>query len=235
MFQPKAIYLNPIRPSGVESYDNTVFRNGLKYIDLYKVTFIFKKTHRTKGYKEIKKPIHIELHHYDGFAMIKFYPKQVRSNPNKFKLRCHELKYSLNPGQLRQLFFDCAYIMKDYLEKNTNNYVGFMGQPDDYDDKRNRNNSQRSNIYNPLVNSLFSSNKYELTDSSELLYQFNIRMIRKIVNDNDARLMSDEQQRNYKNFTNLIIKNAHILPEFLTKQARIRIYGEEVFEQNTNQ
>jgi|SRR5690554_1337039 len=181
--------------------------------------FSFYLNHQSNGTNK-KRGYIIELYKYDGFGMIKFYPRSSKNNSKKYELRSHELGYSITFGMVRQILWQCANIMKEYLDENPSNFIGYVGQPDSYDDSgpNPRLKSQRSAIYDRYVSSLFRIPKYSLS-SEELFGQFNLKLIRKARKKQELSL-TDDQKRSYEMFQTFLKNNEEQLPAIMTRLSR---------------
>jgi hypothetical protein len=143
----------------------------------------------------------VELYCYDGFSMIKFYPKSLKdSGDKKFKLRGKEFNAEFGVSQIRKILKFCGDIIYFYLDKFPNNLIGFVGQTDDSDDseKKKRHNSQRYLIYQIFINTYFKIPKYVILDN-ERFNEFNIKLIA-LVNNSVEQELNVEQIKNYSLF-----------------------------------
>lgn len=221
----KAVKVGQIANSQNSEIFDVRFSQGVQLIMKYSLTVTTQFENKRKGVIEKKRGYLIDLYHYKGFAMLKYYPRHLKDNPNKFKMRCDELGYKLNVEQIRALFWECAKIMKEYLDSNPNNFVGFVGQPDKKDDseKRRRSIAQRASIYNRYVDSLFKTPKYG-TSSPELFIEINLRLIRRIRNKKTPFQLNENQEKNYAEFQKMLINSSELLPELMTEVTKIKIY-----------
>lgn len=163
----------------------------------------------------------IELHKCNGFAMIKFYPKTLSKNKKKYELRgVSQIGFSLKKASVIKILLACAILMKEYLDKNSENFVGYVGQTDDKDNNRKkpRDFSQRSMIYNLLLASVFTPHKYKLS-SRRTFEEVNLRLVRKVISRQEGKVTS-KQMENYQSFMQLFIhhKDQHL--SMMTEKTR---------------
>lgn len=142
----------------------------------------------------------VELHCYNGYAMIKFYPKMLKRSRDKYRMRSSEFGSNLSVGEIRKLLGFCGQIMNDYLNKFSENYIGFVGQIDSTDNcvLKNRMNSQRFKIYTVYINTYFKRPKFSILDNTFNI--FNIKLIRRCVHKKGGTKQTSAQKVNYKNF-----------------------------------
>ena len=132
----------------------------------------------------------VELHLADGFAFIKFYPKRVRSYEQRYQLRGkNQLGFEFPISSVKAILLECAYVMNEYLENNPDNFIGYVGQTDDRDNKPNkyRVTAQRADIYNLYTNSIFLSPKYKLS-SQKVFQEVNLRLIRRVRSKQEGKI-----------------------------------------------
>jgi len=163
----------------------------------------------------------IELHKYKGFSFLKFYPKKLSRYRRKFEIRGSELGFNMTKENIIYLLFENAKIMKNYLDYNSNDFVGYIGQPDAKDNQRNKINSQRSNVYNLLANSIFPTQKYKLS-SKNIFAEINLRLIRKVVSKQNGKL-TRQQMENYNNFLTFFEKYKEQHSNFMTEEVKKNI------------
>lgn len=166
----------------------------------------------------------VELHCYEGFSMIKFYPKSLKNSGElKFKLRGKEFNSGFNVSQIRKILNFCGKAMHFYLDTHPNNLIGFVGQTDDSDNsiQKRRFNSQRFSIYEVFINTYFKFPKYIILDN-ERLNDLNVKLITKIdeTKTNDENL-SIHQKENYKLFIeNLKSREQSALIQLMTLETQ---------------
>lgn len=195
MREPAPLQLRHTRTRPTEIF-NTL-PEGVAHIDCYGTNII----QNIKG-KDKKRRYFIELHHYDGAAFIKFYPKTLAKNPQKFCLRENDIGYNLTRGEIIQILFTCGSLMKTYLDKHPHNFIGYVGQPDKKDNKRKRENSQRYSVYGYFTTTLFKAPKYK--HSSESIFgPINMNIIRKQFKNVNGGL-SERQTANYERLSVLL-------------------------------
>ncbi len=202
-----------VRDNVFTQYDDLVFPKGVVEIHLYGYNII------SEGKK---KRYLIELHFYIGFALLKFYPKKLKNNKRKYEIRGSELGFNLSKPEIFKLMYECAKIMRDYLENNQNCFVGYVGQTDKVDNQNNRRRlfSQRSSIYNLLTNSIFIAPKYKLS-SKKIFEEVNLRLIRKVRSKQEGKI-TKEQMDNYKLFMDFFTENQKDLYELMTEETRAK-------------
>lgn len=167
-----------------------------------------------------KRKILIELHISKGFAMIKFYPKKLRNSPAKFQLRGEQLGFQFGIESVKKILFECAIIMRDYLEENPDCFVGYIGQTDNRDnrDQKKRITAQRADIYNLFTNSIFLYPKYKLS-SRKIFQEVNLRLIRKIRSKQNGRI-NKAQKMSYDLFLSFFERNNDKHFELMTETTR---------------
>ena len=223
----EAIKIGQIRNLEISSPNDVRFSQGVNSITKYSLTVLTKHENKRKGFILKKRGYLIDLHQYNGFAMLKYYPRHLKDNPNKFKMRGENLGYVLTISQIRGLFWECAKIMKNYLEAYPNNFVGFVGQPDEKDDAQNRRRefAQRASIYNRYVDSLFMPPKFN-TSSPKIFEEINLRLIRKIRDKKAPFQLNESQKANYLEFMAQLELTADVHADLMTEVTRLKIYNE---------
>lgn len=164
----------------------------------------------------------VEIHHYGAFGLIKFYPKSKQSDPKKYELRKAELGYILPRREFFALMYNCAIIMRDYLEKYSNNFVGYVGAVDSKDGTRNREFSQRAKVYNVFTSSVFLRHKIS---SKKNFQEVNLRLIRKQVSKQTGKI-TRSQMENYQKFLNYFESKASTLYDLMTSRKREEVMQE---------
>jgi hypothetical protein len=218
-----------IKRSGIDSFDNIQLPDSdVSKVTIYSTTI--NQEIEKKGVVRTKKRIyHIELYHYTGFGIIKFYPKCKKGDVNKFKIRGPQIGYTLSVPQIRSILRFCSIVMKAYLDDHPNNFIGYIGQTDDKDNsiKKMRLEAQRAFIYDRYVTSVFKVPKYNVS-SKELFGAFNLKLIRTVKKHRELTLTAN-QKTNYEHFKNYLFKKQSIIPELMTERAR-RIHYPQLFE-----
>lgn len=195
---------------------------GVEEIELYSFyinQFVEKKKKEIITNKKITRKYIFEIHKFDGFAMIKFYPRCKVKDDKKYMMRgVEDLGFNLSKDNFR-LLINCAIkLMKDYLDAHKNNYIGYIGQPDARDDrspnKSTRLVSQRRRIYHLIRYNEFTFPNYEVT-SNDFYSEINLRLIRKIVTRNPSK-RSKKQKSNFDKFTEIFNKNIQSSVQFMT-------------------
>jgi len=163
----------------------------------------------------------LEPHCAQGFAVVKFYPKLIKSNPARFQLRgISELGFEFGVKSVKIILVECALLMRDYLEENPDNFVGYIGQTDRRDNKvsKPRETAQRADIYNLYTNSMFLYPKYKLS-SKKMFLEVNLRLIRKVRSKQENRI-TKIQKSNYNSFLYFFESNKDKYLELMTKKTR---------------
>lgn len=124
-------------PLNIELY------NGVFKIDQYKVKIRSRIVYL------------IEIHYYERFAFLKFYPKILENSEDKFK----QIGLGLKVGEIRKLIRTCSFLINSILEKNNQLNFAFFGQVYDKDDEKNRLVSKRFELYKKQVVTDFYSEK----------------------------------------------------------------------------
>ncbi len=193
-------------------YNDILFPDDVMEIDLFGFNVF-------EGVK--KRRYLIELHKCEGFAMVKFYPKAHHKNKRKYELRgVKELGFKLSKGNVFRIIYACAIVMRDYLDANPDCFVGYVGQTDNRDnrEKKRRTVSQRSAIYNPLMNTIFVYPKYKLS-SRKIFEEVNLRLVRKVRSKQEGRI-TKHQMENYQSFLKHFEKNKEHHLEMMTEETR---------------
>lgn len=218
----------------IDDLSTVYFADGLYRLQKFSIKI---DTVTNKKKRSTSKNYIVEIHDYNGFAFIKYYPRHLKDNPHRYKFRSKDLGFTIDIRQIRRLFHECALRMKEYLDLEPNSIIGYIGQPDPVDDECFRRRAQRLNIYNTYCTSVFSLRKYRFI-SGEIFGDFNIRLIRKYNRidengtlidgelDDDERLgLNDIQKRNYEKMLNHFTSNlGGVITEFMTEEARSALF-----------
>ncbi len=201
-----------------EAINAISFPNGLLEIQHYKLT-VNDSCDKPRIYM-------IETHKYKGFAMIKYYPDCLKKHPKKYEVRGKAvIGYLLRPYTVLEIIHECAIIMRDYLEENREEFVGYIGQIDTKDNKRKREQSQRCFVYNVLTSSMFKdSTKYKLS-SKKKFKEVNLRLIRVIVSKQEGKL-TQKQMQNYNSFLDAFQANTKLHYELMTDSTKEKVIKE---------
>ncbi|MBL0912916.1 MAG: hypothetical protein IBJ09_11145 [Bacteroidia bacterium] len=162
----------------------------------------------------------IELHLFDGFSMVKFYPHCQKNNPKKYQLREEELGYRLSKRNIFAIIYTCAILMHDYLNRYPDCFAGYIGIPDKKDNAvtRRRTLSQRASIYHLLTNSVFVYPKYKLSSKS-VFDDINLRLIRKVRSKQEGKI-TRAQMENYRKFLAFFQAEPERLYSLMTAETR---------------
>ncbi len=195
----------------------------VSYIKIYSISI--KRKFEKKGIKKIKKRNYlVEMFHFQGFGLVKFYPKIKKNDGNKYKLRGAEIGYSLTVPEIRNILRYCSVIMKSYLDEFPHNFVGYIGQTDDKDNFPNkmRDEAQRASIYDRYVTSIFLPPKYSVS-SNKVLGELNMKLIRKSIKHKELTL-TPQQKINYKHFTEFLVNRQNDIPDLMTEKTKRKYY-----------
>ncbi|HEY9082884.1 MAG TPA: hypothetical protein VKZ45_02550 [Vicingaceae bacterium] len=204
-----AIKGNVKRKTCDDTINQINFPHGLFEIHSYTLPIVTKK--------DKPKKIIIEIHRYKGFALVKFYPFHLKKNPKKYEFRGEKsLGYAVSLKTVYSIIHECILIMRDYLDENPEEFVGYVGQVDDKDNKRKREQSQRSSIYNTITTSVFENNNQYKFSSKKVFKEINLRLIRKIISKQENRL-TKKQMENYRYFLSEFEKSPQILYTLMTE------------------
>ena len=196
-------------------YDAIIFPDGIEEIHLYGYN-VYESEKRKRRYL-------IELHISHGFALIKFYPKCLKKHKRKYELRgLKEIGFTLSKANIIKVIYECAKVMRDYLDQNPDCFVGYVGQTDSRDNKPNRRRtvSQRSSIYNLLTNTIFQYPKYKLS-SGRIFKEVNLRLIRKVRSRQEGKI-NKVQMQNYQSFLHFFENNKIHHLSMMTEETRKR-------------
>jgi hypothetical protein len=222
---------NILLPNNFEAWDSLMLPKGVLKLERFSFNMPDARHVCNDGTIEKRKRLYcIEMHYYDGFAMIKFYPKKSSYALDRYRQRGIDLGYQLHWVDVRRILFQCAELMKYYLDEYSHNYVGYVGQPDLIDDCRNRLKAQRSNIYDPYVAGLFKFPKYRITAPNDKLDLTNITLIQKVQDLKRPNTQSKIQITNFAAFKSVLEFNKNEIPALMTSIAREKIFGKK---QNT--
>jgi hypothetical protein len=134
--------------------------------------------------------------------MMKYIIKQLigtKGLTNKLTLRGKELGYILARTIVLNIIYECALLMRDYLDRNSDDFVGYVGQIDNKDNIRKREQSQRCTVYNILTSSIFQDQyKYKIS-SRKKFKEINLRLIR-IQKSKEKGKLTKKQMVNYNCF-----------------------------------
>lgn len=213
-----------IKRGNDEAINAVSFPNGLLEIQTYKLG-VNDSCDKPRIYC-------IEIHKYKGFAMIKYYPDCLKKNPKKYEIRGKvTIGYLLKRITVLEIIHECAILMRDYLEENKEDFVGYIGQVDFKDNKRKRELSQRCYVYNVLTSSIFSDNDKYKFSSKKKFKEVNLRLIRRKISKQDSKLTAN-QMANYKSFLELFQLNTKLHYELMTEVTREKVI-EEIKERVT--
>ncbi|AEA42376.1 hypothetical protein [Fluviicola taffensis] len=182
--------------------------------------------------KNISRKFIIELHDYKGFSLVKFYPHHLKKVPKKYELRGESIGYRLDRSNLLDLLYQCALVMKNYLENYPENFTGYVGQTDKLDSCRKKAYSQRSSVYNILTSSIFPTERYKLS-AKQKFKDVNLRLIRKVVSKQNGKLTTHQFQ-NYQEFLTYFESRKGDLYDLMTPITKERVVNELSRSENTD-
>lgn len=172
----------------------------------------------SKKPKKVNRTYIIELHRYQGFAMVKYHPRARKNHPNKYQLRSKELGYKLTYPSIKALLRHSILIMKEYLDQSPTCFIGYVGQPDKYDDEKVHNKTaQRARVYNRYVISMFQSDKYAFPQD-ELFTALNLNFVRKV--EELENQISPAQLSNFDLLRQSLASHEEELYNFMTSETR---------------
>ncbi|WP_421752948.1 hypothetical protein [Croceimicrobium sp.] len=217
---PDIFILKPIGKQKKRDNDNLSdihFPYGLVQVERFSINLI--GTTLSHAPRKVIKGYVIELHHYPGFAMIKYYPRMCKNDPKKYQLRSKELGYQLSYISLRCILKQSASLIKIYLDDNPDSIIGYVGQPDNYDDrsKVDVRTAQRARVYNRYVLSMFQSHKYAFPED-KLFRDLNLNFIRKV--HKHERQLTTKQRVNYLNMKTNLTAHEKELFNFMTSATK---------------
>ncbi len=156
-----------------------------------------------------------EIHEYDGFSMIKFYPRKEKSNNKRYEIRGFEkLGFEVGITGFHRIVLTCIVIMKDYLKLKSEYYIGFIGQVDKKDDERQ--NSLRFILYDRIVQHAVDEEYKLITRNS--FKEINMRLFRRRISKENERTII--QKENWNKMIKALKDNNEILFEFMTLHTR---------------
>ncbi len=122
---------------------NLEFNKGIKQKKRYKI--------------KVRKKIiyYIDLHYYEKYVFLKYFPAKHNNNPDKFKIVGLGLKIS----EVRGIIHTCTEIIKIEFSQNNSFHYAIIGQPYDKDDELNRIESIRFSIYKKQISTFISAEK----------------------------------------------------------------------------
>ena len=215
MKQTSAIKGHIKRRTSNEAFNEISFPHGLLEIHNYTLKVITTTN--------VKKKIVIEIHKYKGFSLIKFYPFHLKKDKKRYEYRGEkQLGYSLSSRTVFYIIHECILVMRDYLEENPHEFVGYIGQVDSKDNSRKREQSQRTSIYNRITSSIFEDGTMYKISSKKIFKEINLRLIRKIISKQENKL-TKQQMENYNFFLNEFKKSPHILYTLMTARTKIKV------------
>ena len=172
-------------PINIELY------NGVVKIDQYKVKIRLRLIYL------------IEIHYYERFASIKFYPKILENSENKYK----QVGIGLKIGEIRRLIRTCSNLIKSLLIQNSNYNFAFFGQVYDKDDVKKRLISRRFELYKKQVTSDFYSEKIKHLEF-EMMNFYTVSLKTEIEFNDDITSFIEYVKFHQDKFQALMTKNA---------------------------
>jgi hypothetical protein len=225
LVQSSAIKGNKKKRSSDEAFNELTFPNNLQEIQQYSIW--------VNDTQENPRKYIIEVHRYVGFAMVKYFPFCLKKNPKKYELRGEKIiGYRLHPTTVLKIIYECALIMRDYLDANQDEFVGYIGQIDSKDNKRKRKYSQRCSVYNTLTSSIFNDSKKYKISSKKKFAEINLRLIRLQKSKQNGRL-TKKQMQNYNSFLDLFSQEPKRIYELMTDVTKEKVKND--FDANNSE
>jgi hypothetical protein len=122
---------------------NNLYYKGIKQIKRYKIKVREKITY------------YIDLHYYEKYVFLKYFPAKHESNPDKYKI----IGLGLKITEVRGIMHTCIAIIRQEFKENNSFHYAIIGQPYDKDDKLNRIESIRFSIYKKQISTFISAEK----------------------------------------------------------------------------
>nr|WP_294859373.1 hypothetical protein [uncultured Fluviicola sp.] len=199
--------------SRIENHDNLDFPHGVNRIIRYSFS-TFCKQNKPRKYI-------VEIHEYRGYAMLKFYPRHHKDNKRKYELRgVDEVGYVLPRMNFLFVLSQCSDIMKRYLDRHPEHFIGYVGQVDKRDNQRNKLTSQRSDVYNFILSSIIDHDKYKII-TRKAFKEINVRLIRKNLKKDNSQ--TEIQKAIYRGFLEDLSNNNLKLFELMTNRMKMQI------------
>jgi hypothetical protein len=154
----------------------------------------------------------IELHYFEKFIFIKFYPKILENSDAKYK----SIGMGLKISEIRKLIRTCSDLINRILKSNPLFNFAFFGQVYDKDDEKGRLISKRFELYKKQVATDFYSEKIKHLEF-EMLNFYTISL-----------KTEDEFNADISSFIEFVKFNPNKFQSFMTKKAWNLLHNVEV-------
>jgi hypothetical protein len=157
-----------------------------------------------KIFKIIVRPklvYYIELDYYEHTVFIKFYPKIMESEPDKFK----KVGMGLKIAEVRKLLYTCCVLVYDEIQMSPQKVFSFVAQIYDRDNLLKRKKSIRFSVYKKIVTTYFNDRDYIHFN----LEAYNFYCITRIENTTNFLPILQE-------LTDAVSQHNHLINEFVT-------------------
>ncbi|MEY4895037.1 MAG: hypothetical protein RL751_1862 [Bacteroidota bacterium] len=157
-----------------------------------------------KIFKIIVRPklvYYIELDYYEHTVFIKFYPKIMESEPDKFK----KVGMGLKIAEVQKLLYTCCVLIYEEIQMSPQKVFSFVAQIYDRDNLLKRKKSIRFSVYKKIVTTYFNDRDYIHFN----LEAYNFYCITRI--ENTTKFLPILQE-----LTDAVSQDNHLLNEFVT-------------------
>lgn len=144
---------------------------------------------------------YIELDYYEHTVFIKFYPKIMESEPDKFK----KVGMGLKIAEVRKLLYTCCVLVYEEIQMSPQKVFSFVAQIYDRDNLLKRKKSIRFSVYKKMVTTYFNDRDYIHFN----LEAYNFYCITRI--ENTTKFLPILQE-----LTDAVSQDNHLLNEFVT-------------------
>jgi hypothetical protein len=144
---------------------------------------------------------YIELDYYEHTVFIKFYPKIMESEPDKFK----KVGIGLKIAEVRKLLYTCCVLIYEEIQMSPQKVFSFVAQIYDRDNLLKRKKSIRFSVYKKMVTTYFNDRDYIHFN----LEAYNFYCITRI--ENTTKFLPILQE-----LTDAVSQDNHLLNEFVT-------------------
>jgi hypothetical protein len=144
---------------------------------------------------------YIELDYYEHTVFIKFYPKIMESEPDKFK----KVGMGLKIAEVRKLLYTCCVLVYKEIQMSPQKVFSFVAQIYDRDNLLKRKKSIRFSVYKKMVTTYFNDKDYIHFN----LEAYNFYCITRI--ENTTKFLPILQE-----LTDAVSQDNHLLNEFVT-------------------
>jgi hypothetical protein len=144
---------------------------------------------------------YIELDYYEHTVFIKFYPKIMESEPDKFK----KVGMGLKIAEVRKLLYTCCVLVYEEIQLSPQKVFSFVAQIYDRDNLLKRKKSIRFSVYKKMVTTYFNDQDYIHFN----LEAYNFYCITRI--ENTTKFLPILQE-----LTDAVSQDNHLINEFVT-------------------